>query len=340
MKTTPRESGFTAVELLITLFVAAAFLIAGYQLFNLIIKDGGQTRSESRAANVAYDYLRQYAATSTSIPCVASTPLTNAGITVAGLSAVTVTVVVSCLSGTVNSVSKVDVAISYNAPVQTLEYATFVSSTGDTGSADITNGLVAWWKFNGDANDSSGLGNNGTVVGAAQTTGQTSAPDTAYAFVASSPQQVINFNTPSSLGATTTITAWVRPTNYEAGQSTIVQGVNPLSYYVSLNTDGSLQTYRFGTNPPGYASSGTGTVPLNQWTHVAAVWDASSVKLYVNGILKTTVATTGVGLVGAQTIVGAETTARQFLGSIDDVRIYNRVLSSAEIASLYSGSAK
>ena len=33
----PSNAGFTAVELLITLFVAAAFIIAGYQLFNIVI---------------------------------------------------------------------------------------------------------------------------------------------------------------------------------------------------------------------------------------------------------------------------------------------------------------
>ena len=37
-------AGFTAVELLVTLFVAAAFLLAGYQLFNFVIRDGSKNR--------------------------------------------------------------------------------------------------------------------------------------------------------------------------------------------------------------------------------------------------------------------------------------------------------
>ena len=65
------QNGFTVVELLITLFIAAAFLVSGYQLFNLIIKDGGQTRAESRASNVAYDYLRKYSSSAV-FPCVAT----------------------------------------------------------------------------------------------------------------------------------------------------------------------------------------------------------------------------------------------------------------------------
>jgi len=130
MTATNKESGFTAVELLITLFVAAAFLIASYQLFNLVIKDGGAIRAQSRAANVAYDYMRRYAASTPTVPCVASTPLNTSPITVDGLSNVTITVTVTCPLAITNSLSKVESVITYNAPPQTVRYATFVSSTG------------------------------------------------------------------------------------------------------------------------------------------------------------------------------------------------------------------
>ena len=78
-----KDSGFTAVELLITLFVAAAFLVSGYQLYALIIKDGGQTRSDARASNVAYDYMRRYSLSATS-PCTTITPVNNSSITISG----------------------------------------------------------------------------------------------------------------------------------------------------------------------------------------------------------------------------------------------------------------
>jgi Tfp pilus assembly protein PilE len=131
MITTPRRtSGFTAVELLITLFVAAAFLIAAYQLFNLVVKDGGSTRAESRAANVAYDYLRKYAASSTTIPCTASTPLSAAPLTVDGLTSVTINIDITCLPNAIASLSKVTATIMYNNPQQKLQYATYVSSSG------------------------------------------------------------------------------------------------------------------------------------------------------------------------------------------------------------------
>lgn len=145
-----QESGFTAVELLITLFVAAAFLIAAYQLFNVVIKDGGQARAESRAANVAYDYLRRYSPQAVN-PCVASTPVTDSPITIDGLSNTSISVAISCPSGlTVTGLSKIEVTITYNNPQQTLKFSTFTNGVSPTstlwkpfdtniGSADARN---------------------------------------------------------------------------------------------------------------------------------------------------------------------------------------------------------
>ena len=115
------------------MFVAAAFFIAGFQLYSVVIKDGGQTRAEARASNVAYDYLRRYSTSATS-PCSASTPVNNESISVTGLSAVTVTVTITCpysgSSGTndATSISKVEVNINYNTPQKTVEYATLVKA--------------------------------------------------------------------------------------------------------------------------------------------------------------------------------------------------------------------
>lgn len=126
MTTTTKQSGFTTIELLITLFVAAAFLVSGYQLYNLIIKDSGQTRATSRASSIAYDYMRRYSTSATS-PCTVSTPLSNSSISVGGLTNVLITVAISCPYSATTSISKVDVLIKYNTPQQTLEYATYVA---------------------------------------------------------------------------------------------------------------------------------------------------------------------------------------------------------------------
>jgi Tfp pilus assembly protein PilE len=119
-------SGFTAVELLITLFVAAAFLMAGYQLYAAVIKVGGKTRAQSRVSNAAYDYLQRYKSTVVN-PCVASTPLSNQPITITGVSNATITVTISCPYSSNMSLSKVIVTVNYNNPPQVISEATYAT---------------------------------------------------------------------------------------------------------------------------------------------------------------------------------------------------------------------
>lgn len=123
-----QQKGFTAVELLITLFVASFFLIAGYQLFGVIINDSGDARAKAKASNVAYDYLRRYANSATS-PCVAATPLSNSSITVESLQNVTVTVTITCPQVDAPSLSKVTTSLTYGSPAQTIIYSTFVDKS-------------------------------------------------------------------------------------------------------------------------------------------------------------------------------------------------------------------
>ena len=121
-----KQNGFTAVELLVTLFVAATFLAAGYQLYMLATKDGGETRAKSKANNVAYDYLQQYKAKATA-PCTTTPSLVATPITVDGLTNVTVAVDISCPYTATTSVSKISVTIKYNTPQKTIINATYVT---------------------------------------------------------------------------------------------------------------------------------------------------------------------------------------------------------------------
>lgn len=134
-----KQSGFTAIELLITLFVAAGFLIASYQLFNLVIRDAGATRAESRASNVAYDYLRRYSNSATN-PCTTLTPVNAASITVDGLSNVSITVAITCPgSYTTTAISKVTATITYNSPAKTVVYSTLVNGVSFSDPNDKNN---------------------------------------------------------------------------------------------------------------------------------------------------------------------------------------------------------
>ena len=58
----------------------------------------------------------------------------------------------------------------------------FISQAQTVPSYVPTTGLVGWWPFNGNANDESGNGNNGAVVGATLTTDRFSSTNSAYSF--------------------------------------------------------------------------------------------------------------------------------------------------------------
>jgi len=120
------DSGFTAIELLVTLFIAAAFLVSGYQLYAVIIKDGNDAQKQAKASNFAYDYLQRYKASATN-PCTAAVPMADTVVEVNGLSNVTATVSISCPFGTTSATSKIAVDIKYGVPQQTISNSTYTS---------------------------------------------------------------------------------------------------------------------------------------------------------------------------------------------------------------------
>src|SRR5438128_8290987 len=72
---------------------------------------------------------------------------------------------------------------------------------------------------------------------------------------------------------------------------------------------------------------------LNAWTHVAAAYDGSSMKLFINGVQAASRTQTGVMTAssGPLRLGGNALFGQYFSGTLDDVRVYNRALSASEI---------
>ena len=117
--------GFTTIELLVTLFIAAIFLVSGFQLYVAIIKDGGEVRAQMRASNIAYDYMQRYKPSATT-PCTTQSLLVDQPIAVSGLSNTIVSVYITCPFSASTSVSKIYVTVLYNNPQKTVSNATYV----------------------------------------------------------------------------------------------------------------------------------------------------------------------------------------------------------------------
>ena len=126
MTTHQKQAGFSAVELLISLFIAVAFMGAGYQLYAIAVKDGGDARLRAKANDIAYEKLRAYAPQATK-PCTTVTPsptptLPNA----TDLPAASITVSITC-PYTSSQTSKVSVTVRYDTPQKEVTHALFVT---------------------------------------------------------------------------------------------------------------------------------------------------------------------------------------------------------------------
>ncbi len=137
MKKTNKQPGFTTVELLVTLFVAAAFLMSGYQLYAMIIKNNGEASARAKAVSLAYKYLQRYKADDISVPKIcAEATLTSPFLTdidKAGLSNPSISIFINCpystASDSTRSISKLTVTVSYNyaGTPQQVTNATYVN---------------------------------------------------------------------------------------------------------------------------------------------------------------------------------------------------------------------
>jgi beta-lactam-binding protein with PASTA domain len=155
---------------------------------------------------------------------------------------------------------------------------------------------------------------------------------------------------PFDLASGMTIEAWVNPSTMSGWETVLMKergvvGEGLLSYALYAHDGAPLSA---GTaRPAGYvrtnpvlsttdsAVRGTGPLALNTWTHLATTYDGANQRFYVNGVLVGTTARTGTIAVsnGAIRIGGnASSTGEFFNGMIDEVRIYNRALTAAEIA--------
>lgn len=198
-----------------------------------------------------------------------------------------------------------------------------------------TNGLVAYYPFKGNAKDSSGNGNNGTVIAATRTTNMFGDTSQAYYFSGTSPYIDCGRGTSLNSVSALTLSAWIK-TDTLAGRiiskRCSIGGGNDGGYELDI----ANPWLRFGYNGYIYATVNISAY-LNTWIHVAATFDGAYSTLYINGV--GTVPNASPAMNAADTAnltIGKSYSIPQtyFRGSIDEVCIYNRALNDAEIQSL------
>ena len=210
-----------------------------------------------------------------------------------------------------------------------------------------TNGLVGWWPFNGNANDESGNGNNGTVNGATLTTDRFGNANKAYSF-----DGVTNYisvptsNSTSNFQNGQSLSFWIKipafPTDGKE-HYIITKGFN--GFYQTWLSDYSNADALFYRCSDGITSSqGTNiTFPnlnLNQWIHICFVNNLTNTYTYLNGNLFATYSASPIGITTSPLIFGKanneNSTNAPYNGNLDDIGIWNRALTQAEITALYT----
>ena len=138
-------------------------------------------------------------------------------------------------------------------------------------------------------------------------------------------------------GGSMSVTAFIRvnsyPTPQNYGRSQIVSKQNSSQFFV--NPDGHLGTWINN----GTMNISTGKVNIGQWHYVAVTFDANAdvENVYIDGVLDTTHTQTGSMNVNGDVAIGAALDGYyHFEGNIDQLRIYERVLSAAEIIQLWN----
>ena len=219
-----------------------------------------------------------------------------------------------------------------------------VFSALNVSAQSIHDSLVAFYPFNGNANDASSKGNNGTVNGAILTTDRFGNSNSAYEFDGSNDYIEIPTSSSLDLNYKFSVSVWFYQTDAAtAGYRLIDKNTAgfPDGYGIDTRGDATGKTVRmyFKNQDPDANSLHS----LNSWNHIVITYDSLEIKFYLNGQLENTVNIVGTDapannlplLIGC----GQNGTNRQnfFEGKIDDLRIYSRALSSAEVTMLFSG---
>jgi hypothetical protein len=212
---------------------------------------------------------------------------------------------------------------------QTISASVAVTVTGGQ------SGVVAAYGFNegtgATVSDASGNGNTGTVSGATWSTAGRFGG--ALSFNGSNNWVTVADAASLDLSTGMTLEAWVNPTS-PTGWRTVILKEQPGGLVYSLYASNGAN------RPSGHVftsaemdTQGTAVLQANTWTHLAVTYDGTTLRLFVNGVEASNKAVSGsiVGSSGVLRIGGNAVWGEYFSGLIDEVRIYNRALSTVEI---------
>jgi glucose/arabinose dehydrogenase/PKD repeat protein len=208
------------------------------------------------------------------------------------------------------------------------------TATATTQAASTT--LVAAYSFNEGSGtstaDISGSGNVGAISNATWTT--QGKYGNALSFNGTNAKVTVADAASLHLTSGMTLEAWVNPSAVtSAWRDVLVKGSD--DFYLMATSSPSSAPAAAVSLPGKKRAFGTTALPLNTWTHLAATYNGSFLKLYMNGVEVSSAAATGTiaTSVSLLSIGGDPLFGQYFAGKIDEVRVYNGARTGAQINS-------
>jgi opacity protein-like surface antigen len=207
-----------------------------------------------------------------------------------------------------------------------------------------TNGLVGWWPFNGNANDESGNGNNGTVNGAVLSSDRFGNGNKSYNFNGTQNINITNSSIAAFLNNSFTCVAWFKTSSNLPGD--IVRYDNCVTesgwgLRIGYNNPGQIQGLEFdNTRNPNFVTSNN-VYNDGNWHLAVFKRDVSAMKdaLFIDNqfITETSFSTVyNIDITGHPLFIGAG--CDFFNGDLDDIGIWNRALNQQEITNFFNSS--
>ncbi|PYK29702.1 MAG: hypothetical protein DME57_09485, partial [Verrucomicrobia bacterium] len=240
------------------------------------------------------------------------------------------------------TISSIDISAPSSANSNVPDLDDFAFITNAAGCAPAPDSMVSWWKAEGDANDSQDS-NNGTLQnGATFTTGevgQAFSLDGTDDYVEVSDSSNISFTGPF------TIDAWIKTTDNTSEHGIVEKydGGGQNGYFFRLASGTGRLVFGICNGVTCESVAGATQVSISTFHHVAAIFDGSSLKVYLDGNLDGSASTSIAPGDGTNPLeIGARggSPGNFFSGLVDEVELFNRALSDTEVASIFAaGSA-
>jgi hypothetical protein len=210
----------------------------------------------------------------------------------------------------------------------------------DLSETVASDNLIGWWKLDEvsgiTAEDASGENNDGILTSATFSSNSTLGKVKNALSFDGVDDRIRADSSNFGMAKNFTVMAWVFDSDSDVGN--IISNGSPWDYRMYIHSSNKLYAQvSLDDTSSGYFSS-NGTIPSEEWAHVAFMFDGSTIKIYINGSLDKSSSHVGeVQTPNNNTVyLGTYGSGEYFQGNIDDARIYNRVLTSSEIQAIYN----